>query len=87
ASGKQLAAQVVYALAVFAFVAAMVAAVFLAVRQFGVLRVSEEAERMGLDKFEHGGPATEDDEGHKEIELSYVEMGTIEGIRSKCDHS
>ncbi|RHY03108.1 hypothetical protein DYB36_002978 [Aphanomyces astaci] len=55
--GNQLAAQVVYAVAVFAFVSATVATVFVAVRQFGTLRVSDEAERMGLDGYEHGGSA------------------------------
>ncbi|ETV99615.1 hypothetical protein H310_08266 [Aphanomyces invadans] len=61
AGGKQLGAQLVYALAIFAFVAATVAAVFIAVRQFGALRVSAEAEKMGLDAYEHGGPAYDHD--------------------------
>ncbi|EQC28204.1 hypothetical protein SDRG_14028 [Saprolegnia diclina VS20] len=56
---------IVYALAVFAFVGVCVSIIFGSMKALGYLRVSAEAERMGMDAFEHGGSAYdngEDDE-------------------------
>ncbi|KDO24914.1 hypothetical protein SPRG_09558 [Saprolegnia parasitica CBS 223.65] len=59
--GKQFGAQIVYAIAIFAFVAGCC-----------WLRVSLEAEAMGLDAFEHGGSAYNDgDEATQTNQESY----------------
>ncbi|KAH9071910.1 hypothetical protein Ae201684P_006758 [Aphanomyces euteiches] len=71
-SGKQLGAQLVYALAVFGFVVFCVGAIFLVLKKFGLARVSVEAEAMGLDAYEHGGSAYTNDADQGD---SYMPIG------------
>ncbi|OQR94465.1 ammonium transporter channel family [Thraustotheca clavata] len=63
--GKQFGVQLAYALAVFAFVAACCTVIFGSLKALKMLRVSAEAEIMGLDAFEHGGSAYEDGDSNE----------------------
>ncbi|OQR83413.1 ammonium transporter channel family [Achlya hypogyna] len=55
--GNQLAAQVVYVLAVFVWITGFCALLFGLLNKLGVLRCTPEAEAKGMDIYEHGGPA------------------------------
>ncbi|KDO24916.1 hypothetical protein SPRG_09560 [Saprolegnia parasitica CBS 223.65] len=72
--GKQFGAQIVYALAVFAFVGVCVSLVFGSMKAIGCLRVSAEAERMGMDAFEHGGSAYDDGDDAPRATDSYRDV-------------
>ena len=55
--GNLFGCQIIGILAVFAWVTALMAPFFAALKAAGVLRVSEEDERLGLDLSHHGGSA------------------------------
>ncbi|OQS03794.1 ammonium transporter channel family [Thraustotheca clavata] len=57
--GSQLAAQFVYVLAIFAWIVGFCTILFTCLNKFNVLRCTAQAEEIGMDKFEHGGPAYE----------------------------
>jgi len=57
--GKQLAANLVFILAVIGWVVATVGPLFIILRVTGLLRVTQSDEITGLDKVEHGGGAYE----------------------------
>lgn len=57
--GKQLAANLVFILAVIGWVTVTVGPLFVLLRVTGLLRVNTEDEITGLDKVEHGGGAYE----------------------------
>lgn len=57
--GKQLAANLVFILAVIGWVTITIGPLFLLLRVFGLLRVDAQHEKLGLDKVEHGGEAYE----------------------------
>jgi ammonium transporter, Amt family len=56
-TGKQLGWQILASLIYFAWAFGTCSIVFGALRYFGMLRVSEEVERMGMDTHHHGGDA------------------------------
>ncbi|RHY04901.1 hypothetical protein DYB28_009949 [Aphanomyces astaci] len=58
--GSQLAAQVVYVLAIVAWVGAFCTALFVSLKKLHLLRPDTTVEVAGLDVMEHGGPAYDD---------------------------
>ncbi|KAF0695734.1 Aste57867_13470 [Aphanomyces stellatus] len=84
--GNQLAAQVVYVLAVAGWVGIYCAVLFTALKRLGWLRPTDKTEAEGLDKFEHGGPAYEDgkegdDEGHDKPTKFHAEGSSVSLVR------
>ena len=72
--GNMLGCQIIGILAVFGWVTALMAPFFAALRAGGLLRVSEEDERLGLDLSHHGGSAytmDPDDEDSKKGEDTF----------------
>ncbi|ETW04054.1 hypothetical protein H310_04437 [Aphanomyces invadans] len=58
--GSQLAAQVVYVLAIAGWVGTFCAVLFLTLKKLKMLRPDAATEVLGLDVVEHGGPAYDD---------------------------
>jgi ammonium transporter, Amt family len=56
--GRQLAAQVVFLLAILAYVSVAILIFCVCLQYLGMLRISKRAERMGIDAYDHGGNST-----------------------------
>jgi ammonium transporter, Amt family len=53
--GRQLAAQIVFLLAIIAYVSVTILIFCVCLQYLGILRISKRAERMGIDAYDHGG--------------------------------
>lgn len=69
-AGNQFAAQIVFVLAVFAWVGGLATALFLLIKATVGLRVSDEVEMMGMDAAKHGGVS------HGEMNLKF----SVDGV-------
>ena len=65
-SGQQFGVQVVGSLAIFAWTIVTSAIMFLAIKYTVGMRISSDAEDMGLDASEHGAGFLDDDQGNKQ---------------------
>ncbi|EQC29567.1 hypothetical protein SDRG_12576 [Saprolegnia diclina VS20] len=84
-SGHQLAAQVVYVLAVFAWIVAFCSVLFGGLKAVGLLRVSAAAEASGLDVAEHGGSAYHTDHDAPRHQQRYYKVDSIASLRVDPD--